>query len=64
MAEETTLALIQRSPGDPEILMSESIEFYLSMAVQKAYMNGVQDGEHVYTRGSFMLMYGKTNTIL
>ena len=25
---------------------------------------GVQDGEHVYTRGGFMLIYGKTNTIL
>ena len=25
---------------------------------------GVQDGERVYTRGGFMLMYGKTNTIL
>ena len=25
---------------------------------------GVQDGEHVYTSGKFMLMYGKTNTIL
>ena len=25
---------------------------------------GVQDGEHMYTRGKFMLMYGKTNTIL
>ena len=25
---------------------------------------GVQDGEHIYTRGRFMLMYGKTNTIL
>ena len=24
---------------------------------------GVQDGEHVYTHGGFMLMYGKTNTI-
>ena len=24
----------------------------------------VQDGEHVYTRGGFMLMYDKTNTIL
>ena len=24
----------------------------------------VQDGEHVSTRGGFMLMYGKTNTIL
>ena len=25
---------------------------------------GVQDWEHVYIRGGFMLMYGKTNTIL
>jgi len=25
---------------------------------------GVQDGEHMYTRGRSMLMYGKTNTIL
>ena len=23
---------------------------------------GVQDGEHMYTCGGFMLMYGKTNT--
>ena len=25
---------------------------------------GVQDGEHVYSCGRYMLMYGKTNTIL
>ena len=25
---------------------------------------GVQDGEHTYTCGEFMSMYGKTNTIL
>ena len=25
---------------------------------------GVQNWEHMYTRGGFMLMYGKTNTIL
>ena len=25
---------------------------------------GVQDGEHKYTHGGFMSMYGKTNTIL
>ena len=25
---------------------------------------GVQEGEHVYTRGGFRLMYGKTNAIL
>ena len=31
---------------------------------RKGGERGVQDGEHVYTRGGFMLMYGKTNTIL
>ena len=25
---------------------------------------GVQDWEHGYTHGGFMLMYGKTNTVL
>ena len=25
---------------------------------------GFQDGEHMYTHGGFMSMYGKTNTIL
>ena len=25
---------------------------------------GFQDGEYMYTRGGFMFMYGKTNTIL
>ena len=26
-------------------------------------VGGVQDGEHMYTRGGFMSMYGKTNII-
>ena len=25
---------------------------------------GIQDGEHMYTHGGFMSMYGKTNTVL
>jgi len=25
---------------------------------------GVRDGEHMYTHGRFMLMYGKSNTLL
>ena len=25
---------------------------------------GVQDGEHMYTCGGFILIFGKTNTIL
>ena len=28
------------------------------------YGRGIQDGEHMYTHGGFMLMYGKTKTIL
>ena len=30
----------------------------------KAGVRGVQDGEHMYTCGRFMSMYGKTNMIL
>ena len=30
----------------------------------EAGARGDQDGEHMYTCGGFMLMYGKTNTIL
>jgi len=26
--------------------------------------SGVQDGEHMYTRGGFMSMYGQTTTVL
>ena len=32
--------------------------------VQGGRREGVQDGGHMYTCGGFMLMYGKTNTIL
>ena len=38
---------------DPEGWCGEGVE-----------LGGVQDGEHVYTHDRFMLMYGKTNTIL
>ena len=31
---------------------------------EKGGGRGVQDGEHVYTCGGFMLMYSKTSTIL
>ena len=27
-------------------------------------VEGAQDGEHVYTHGGFMSVYGKTNTVL
>ena len=32
--------------------------------MEKEVGGGVQDWEHVYIRGGFMLKYGKTNTIL
>ena len=31
---------------------------------EKGGGRGVQNGEHMYTHGGFMLMYGKTNTVL
>ena len=31
---------------------------------EEGFGSGVQDGEHMCTRGGFILMYGKTNTIL
>jgi len=31
---------------------------------QRDDMGRVQDGEHMYTCGGFILIYGKTNTIL
>ena len=34
------------------------------LAVQGILKRGVQDGEHVSIHGGYMLMYGKTNTIL
>ena len=30
----------------------------------EGFGRGIQDGEHMCTRGGFMLMYGTTNTIL
>ena len=42
----------KKEPGGPEGLHGEGGR------------RGVQDGEHVYTCGGLMLMYGKTNTIL
>ena len=41
-----------------------SFQFQRKGVLNKGGGRGVQDGEHVYTCGRFMLMYGKTNTIL
>ena len=45
-------------------LISFRMDWLNLLAVQGILKRGVQDGEHVYTRGRYMLMYGKTNTIL
>ena len=50
MQDTGSLGLVHRD--DPEGWYGEGGE------------RGVQDGEHVYTRGRCMSMYGKTNTIL
>ena len=50
MHETGCSGLVHRD--DPEIWDGEGIG------------QGVQDGEHIYTGGGFMSMYGKTTTIL
>ena len=56
-----------------EIPWTEEPDGLQSMGSQRVRHRGVvwggrreggQDGEHVYTCGRFMLMYGKTNIIL
>ena len=42
----------------------ESGKAGLKLMVRGGRWEGVQDGEHVYTHGGFMLIYGKSNTIL
>ena len=37
---------------------------YIGMAIMKNNRERVQDGEHMYTCGRFILMFGKTNTIM
>ena len=49
-------------------LLSDQADFnyalyFFKNRYEKEVGGGVQDGEHVYTHGGFMLMYGKTNTI-
>ena len=45
-----------------DLSTSHSVYIYPLLYVLK--WSGVWDGEHVYTCGRFMLMHGKTNTIL
>ena len=45
-------------------LISFRMDWLNLLAVQGILKRGVQDGEHVSIHGGYMLMYGKTNTIL
>ena len=40
------------------------MEVFLKGVTGREVEEGFRMGEHMYTRGGFMLMYGKTNTIL
>ena len=46
------------------VLMRFFKEYFPKRNYREGGGTGVRDGEHVYTCGRFMLMYGKTNTIL
>ena len=49
-----------KQAGVPKLVLWDDTEGW----VEEGGGREVQDWEHVYTRGGFMLMYGKTNTIL
>ena len=55
-----TIAIVQKINYESELVHWDDSEGWC----RERGGRGVQDGEHVYTCGEFMLMYGKTNTIL
>ena len=64
-SDETTL-MEEREEELKSLLRvkEESGKAGLKLMVRGGRWEGVQDGEHVSTCGEFMLMYGKSNTIL
>ena len=44
--------------------LSSQIQVFYPKSIDPCEINKENDGEHMYTCGGFMLMYGKTNTIL
>ena len=40
------------------------IRFYILGFNQMQIKKNIQDGEHMYTYGGFILIFGKTNTIM
>jgi len=68
MLSRLVITFLPRSNLD-SILKSRDITLPIKVHLVKAMVfqgggSGVQDGEHMYTHGGFMSMYGKTNTIL
>ena len=53
-----------RRNGVAIIVNKKSEMQYLDAVLREGGGRRVQDGEHVYTCGGFMLIYGKTNSIL
>ena len=47
-----------------EMTWEIGIDIHTLLSYEKGGGSRVQDGEHVYICGGFMLMYGKTNTML
>ena len=45
-------------------LSGEALQIAVKRREAKSNRSGVQGGEYVHTRDSFMLMYGKANTVL
>ena len=67
MAEnQQDLRSLRKSPETTSI--SSPLRIILESVLKNMYgcyvLERVQDGERMYTRGRFMSMYGKTNTIL
>ena len=52
------------SPVQVRCMIQDAWGWCTGMTQRDSMGREVQDGEHVYTRGRLMLMYGKTNTIL
>ena len=51
--------------ADDTTLVAESEEEMRSLLMKvKEESENVQDGEHLYTCGGFILIFGKTNTIM
>ena len=46
------------------ILLYEYLKIYLSRGYGEGGGRRVQDGEHMYTCDRFILIFGKTNTIM